>query len=119
MKNTVLAITALAALSACAKSPSSIAPVAVSSAEYSGMSCDILTNEMNRNSLELADAVSRQRSAQAADAVGVFLVLIPPSALMGDAEGDVALNKGEKIAMEREYDRRCRQIATGPAAPAS
>ncbi|QPH53853.1 hypothetical protein [Pontivivens ytuae] len=119
MKKIVLAVAAVAVLSACAKSPSSIAPVAVSSSEYSSLSCDILVNEMNRNSLELADAVSRQRSAQAADAVGVFLVLIPPSALMGDAEGDVALNKGEEIAMQREYDRRCRQIATGPLRPAS
>jgi hypothetical protein len=86
---------------ACAKSPSSIAPMAVSSSEYAHMNCATLAFHHMNASAKLESASERQNSAQAMDAVGVFLVLIPPSALVGDAEGEVALHKGEKVAIER------------------
>jgi len=102
---TLLAISVLA-VSACAKSPSSIAPMAVSSSEYSGLTCQQLSTEYASTIANLADATERQNEAQTADAVGVFLVLIPVSALTGDAEGEVAQYKGEKIAIERAREAR-------------
>ena len=100
------ATAALATLAGCAKSPSSIAPASVSSNEYDHLTCKELQREQREVDLKLADATTRQNNAQTADAVGVFLVLIPVSALTGDAEGDVARYKGEKIAIERSITRR-------------
>lgn len=88
-------------VAACAKSPSSIAALPISSAEYSHMNCSTLAFQHIAANERLKAASDRQNSAQALDAVGVFLVLIPPSALVGDAEGEVAQYKGEKLAIER------------------
>ena len=61
----------------------------------------------------LTTAEKSQNSAQAMDAVGVFFVLVPPSAFVGDSSGDIALFKGEKIAIERAMQHRC--ITNGPS----
>lgn len=105
-KHLILLTAAALAVGACAKSPSSIAPTAVSSSEYDGWSCQKLTTEHSVVNANLVDASDRQNDAQTADAIGVFLVLIPPSALMGDAEAEVAQYKGEKIAVERAMTNR-------------
>ena len=91
----------VAFMAGCAKSPSSIAPVGVSSAEYAGKSCKVLQQEFRDVSAKLEEAEGKQRNSVAGDAAGVFFILIPPSALIGDHEADVALYKGEKIAIER------------------
>lgn len=101
MKLSYLPFIAILALAACAKTPSSIAPVAVSSSEYDGQSCQSLATEYQSVSEKLDEAEEKQRAAVAGDAAGVFLVLVPPSALFGDSEAEVALYKGEKIAIER------------------
>jgi hypothetical protein len=93
-------------MSACAQSPSSIPPVAVASSEYSGLSCSALRTELNSVEIKLADATRRQNNAQAADAVGVFLVLVPVSKLTGDAAGEVGQYKGEKLAIERALQNK-------------
>ena len=109
MKKLILPICLAMLLSACAKTPSSIAPMAVSSSEYTDLSCNQLTSEFTSVSAKLAEAESNQRDKVAADAVVVFLVLIPPSSMTGDYEADVARYKGEKIAIERALDRNgCR-----------
>jgi len=104
-KAALVLMTALAA--GCAKPPGSIPPVAVSTQNYERHSCSKLAAEINVNSRELSDAERRQKNAVAGDAVGVFLVLIPPSAFTGDASADVALNKGEDIAMRQAFASRC------------
>jgi len=104
-KGAVLLMVALTA--ACAKPPSSIAPVSISTSNYQNYSCSQLSNEINLNARELAASEQRQRNAVAGDAVGVFLVLIPPSAFTGDASADVAMDKGEDIAMRRAFANRC------------
>ena len=101
-----LALTALSIAGACAKSPSSIAPIAVASAEYEPLNCTDARIELSRVEAKLADANRRQNNAQTGDAIGVFLFLIPFSALAGDAESDVAQYKGEKIALERTIERK-------------
>lgn len=102
----MIAAIAAAFLSACAKSPSSIAPMAVASAEYEHLSCKQMRKEQGSIKQKLMLAVRHQNNAQVADAATVFLVLIPASALVGDAEADVARYKGELIAVERAMDRK-------------
>ena len=101
----LLAAIAAPIISGCAKSPSSIAPMAVASAEYEHLSCKKMRAEQRDIKQELMLAVRDQNNAQVADAATVFLVLIPASALVGDAEADVARYKGELIAVERAMDR--------------
>ncbi|ABV93225.1 conserved hypothetical protein [Dinoroseobacter shibae DFL 12 = DSM 16493] len=107
MRVLIVALIATATLAGCAKPPKSIAPTAVSTSNYEGYTCAELQAELSHNMRELAAAESRQRAAVAGDAVGVFLVLIPPSAFTGDASADVALNKGEDIALQTVYNRQC------------
>lgn len=107
MKN-LLMIGAALSVAACAKSPDAIAPVAMSSNEFAHLSCASLRAAYNQNMAELNASVSRQKSAVTADALGVFLIGVPVSQISGlDAEADVALNKGEDLAMRRELQQRC------------
>lgn len=107
MRVLIAALIASAALAGCAKPPKSIAPTAVSTSNYVGYTCAELQAEISQNMRELSEAEDRQRAAVAGDAVGVFLILIPPSAFTGDASADVALNKGEDIALQAAFNRRC------------
>lgn len=101
----LLPIVAAVALTACAKTPSSIPAISVASAEYKGMSCKALARELSSVSITLENAETKQRNKVAGDAVGVFLVLIPPSALTGDYAADIGRFKGEKLALERAQSR--------------
>ena len=94
------------ALAACAKSPSSIPATSIASSEYDHLTCQQMTSELATARTNLETASSKQNDMQTADAVGVFLVLIPPSALMGDSEADVAQFKGEVAALERASARK-------------
>lgn len=85
----------------CAKTPSNIQPLNVPSSEYTSYSCTNLSTLRGNTEIKLNSAIKRQKNAVAADAVGVFLVLLPVSKLTGDAEGEVAQLKGEMIAIDR------------------
>ena len=91
----------LLTVAACAKTPSSIPAISFSSAEYAGYTCKELNNHLASVSASLTDYEAKQRNKVAGDAAGVFLVLIPPSALTGDYAGEIGRYKGEKIAIER------------------
>ena len=104
MKITPIILTGLL-LAACANSPSSIAPTAVDSDEYSHMSCEQMVTELVRVSDMLQEAEDDQNSAQTLDAITVLFVLVPASALAGDSEGKVAQFKGEKLALERAMEK--------------
>ena len=101
----LLPLLAVAALSACTKTPSSIPAISVASAEYAGQSCKQLAKELQSVTIKLTDVETKQRNKVAGDAVGVFLVLVPPSALTGDYAADIGRYKGEKIALERAQSR--------------
>lgn len=101
----LLPVLAALALTACAKTPSSIPAISVASSEYSGKTCKQLATELNSVSTDLANFETKQRNKVAGDAVGVFLVLIPPSALTGDHAAEIGRYKGEKIALERAQSR--------------
>lgn len=106
MKSILLTLCVVSLLTACAKTPSSITPMAVASSEYDGLSCKQLTTEFAAISEKLEQFEKKQRDKVAGDAVGVFLVLVPVSAMTGDFEADVARYKGEKIALSRAMDRK-------------
>lgn len=101
-----VALSALA-LAGCAQPPGSIAPVPMSASDFDHMSCNKLTHAINTNARELDAAEARQRNHVAGDAAGVFFILIPPSAFTGDASDEVAVAKGEDMALRRAFERGC------------
>ena len=102
----IIIVAMLGLVTSCAKSPSSIAPTAVNSSEYDHLNCQQLATELSLTDSRLNDASARQNNAQAMDAVGVFLILIPVSALAGDSEGEVAQRKGEQLALRRAIEKK-------------
>ncbi|MEL7462704.1 MAG: hypothetical protein AAFN79_01455 [Pseudomonadota bacterium] len=96
------------ALAACAKPPAAVGPSYVSPAIYDNRTCDELSEERAGVAQALAKAEREQTSAFVADAVGVFLFLIPVSAFAGDSEDQLATLKGHDIALEQAMLRqRC------------
>ena len=106
MKSAIIVGAVAIALVGCAKSPSSIAPMAVAASDYDHLDCNQLKAEWQEASDNLESASDAQNDAQTADAITVFLVLVPASALTGDSEADVAQFKGEKLAIERAMDQK-------------
>ena len=108
MRRSTCAAIALTLLAAgCAQPPGSIAPVAVSARDYEDLSCAELSHRINETARELDRAEARQRNHVAGDAAGVFFILIPPSAFTGDASDEVAMAKGEDIALRRAFEKEC------------
>lgn len=106
----IAAVSGLALLmSGCANRPESIHASFVSHERFAGMSCPALAGRLGETQAQLADASRAQDNAANADAVGVFLVLVPVSKLTGDREADVARLKGEVEAIETaQVKAKCR-----------
>lgn len=101
------AIIVCVALSACAKSPESIAPSYVSTVPYESWSCDQLAQETVRVEQALAVASEQQEKARGNDVVGVLLIGLPVSSLSGDnVAPQVANLKGQKAALEQTMIRK-------------
>ncbi len=87
-------------LSACAKSPASIAPVSMAGS-YDNLSCKKARPMLEQERATLSALETQQKRAQTGDAIGVFLVLVPVSSLTGaDREGAIATSKGKILALE-------------------
>lgn len=107
--NRVVLLTALSFLVvSCASRASSVVPVAVSSSDYSSMSCED-ARALLSHSREVENALSRQQNnAALGDTVGVFLVLLPLGSVFGaDKQGELAIAKGEVDALERKITTNC------------
>lgn len=105
----VLGLLAAMGVAGCANRPDSIHADFVSSDRYAGLDCPALATRLADTDAKLADASTAQNNAANADAVGVFLVLVPVSKLTGDHEAEVARLKGEKEAVETAQTKaRCR-----------
>ena len=100
------AFSAILVFTACSSPPSKIAATAVASSEYADLSCSKMVRELSVVSGKLEEAERKQRNAVATDAVTVFFVLVPASALAGDNEANVARYKGEKLAIERAMSKK-------------
>lgn len=100
MKRIILGLLAAASVSACAQSPASIPPVSMGDA-YSSVSC-VKAQRMLQQEMSLQPSLyAAQQSAQAGDAIGVFLIGVPVSSLAGnDMEGEIAANKGKILALQ-------------------
>jgi hypothetical protein len=103
------ALLALAFLSACAKSPESIAPSYISSKQYMSWTCGDLALESMRVGQALGKASQQQENARTNDIVGVLLIGIPVSSLSGDnIAPEVARLKGESEAIRQAtITKRC------------
>lgn len=96
----IIAITAAAALAACAQSPSAIAPVSMGNA-FASVSCTDARAGMTAERANLASLSTAQKSAVTGDAIGVFLIGVPLSSLSGgDKAGEIATSKGKIVALE-------------------
>lgn len=99
MKNAIT-IAAVAALSACAPSAKSVAPVSMGDA-YAGITCQDAASRLTSERTTLAALEKKQNSAAAGDAFGVFLIGVPTSSVFGgNVAGDLAASKGKVAAYE-------------------
>lgn len=97
-----------AALSGCATRASGVAPVAVSSMDYSGLSCAQARDQLATKRTQVDALSRRQNNAAVADAAGVFLLFLPVGSLFGaGVEGELAQAKGDQAALERNVQQRC------------
>lgn len=95
-----IALITIAALTACAPSPDSIAPVGMAGA-YSGLSCASAASALSVERANLQALSSAQREAAVGDAIGVFIIGIPIGSLTGgNKAGDIAASKGKVLALE-------------------
>ena len=91
----------LVATVACTPRPDSIAPVSMTGA-FDDVSCRDANTQLTAERQKLIELEKQQNSAATADAVGVFLVLIPVSKLTGgDKAGEVGTSKGKVLALEQ------------------
>ncbi len=84
MKSRIASLFAVALVSACAKSPASIAPAYVSSVTYSHLSCERLKQEAANLDAALTKASAQQEQARSNDIAGVILIGLPVSSMSGD-----------------------------------
>ena len=90
---------------ACTPRAASISPVSMTGA-YDYLSCSKAEKELSSQKIELASLEEKQNSAATADAIGVFLVLIPVSKLTGgDNAGELGTKKGSVLALEQRLAR--------------
>lgn len=100
-----LAAACVVLTTACTPRPESIAPVSMTGA-FDSMTCNQAITALNEERVTLANLSQRQNSAATADAVGVFLVLVPVSKLSGgDLAGEVGASKGKVLALEQRVAR--------------
>ncbi len=109
----IVTTTALAILilAGCANRPESISASHVAHEKYASLNCDELRIELADARNTLRDFSDKQDTKANIDAGGVFLALIPVSALTGDHEADVAKWKGEIEAIETaQIIKKCKSV---------
>jgi len=105
---TVPALAAALALGACAQTPESIAALPVDEGRYGYLTCPELGHEMARLNRGLATLSTEQSTKRTNDVAGWAHLLYPAhSAWTRDIRSLIALQKGEKDAVERAMARRC------------
>ena len=97
-------------LAGCASRASSIAPVAVPSSNYAGMTCDEARIQLEQKQAAQNTLTRQQNNAATGDAVGVFLFLLPVGSIFGaDKAGELAQVKGEVMALQGAVTISCRR----------
>ncbi len=109
---TVAIILAAFAIIGCESRASSIAPVAIPSANYSGLSCEETKLALEQHRAKQYALANQQNNAATGDAVGVFLLLLPVGSIFGaDKEGELAQAKGEVLALTGAVSINCKNQA--------
>lgn len=106
-----LALVGACALSfaGCASRASSVAPVAVPSSNYAGLSCDETKTMLSQKQASQSALTRSQNNAATGDAVGVFLLLVPVGSVFGaDVQGELAQAKGEVMALQGAVSINCK-----------
>ena len=97
------------ALSGCATAPDKIQPSAVNASAYAALTCGGLEAEKTRTSAALRSLEHAQRRARAVDTIGVALVFVPVSSLLGgNHKREIADRKGQLAVMDAQSNARCR-----------
>lgn len=105
----VFLICAALPIAGCASRANSIAPVAVPSANYSGLSCEETKTQLAQRTAAQTALAKSQNNAATGDAIGVFLVLLPVGSIFGaDKEGELAQAKGEVMALQGAVSINCK-----------
>lgn len=97
----LIIVGSLCLIAACTPRPESIAPVSMTGA-FNAVSCRQANAKLATERQTLSALESKQREAATADAIGVFLVLVPISKLTGgDRAGEIGASKGKVLALEQ------------------
>ena len=114
----VVFILATLVIAGCASGADSVAPIALPSSNYKGLSCDETKTALMTARARQAALTESQNNAQAGDIVGVFFVLLPLGAVFGDdVEGELGLAKGEVLALQGAVPINCREGRAVESAP--
>jgi len=101
------------AISGCASRASSVAAIAVPSANYKGLSCNETKVSLSQARDRKNALTNEQNNAATGDAIGVFFVLLPVGSIFGaDKEGELAQAKGEVLALEGAVTINCKSQVT-------
>ena len=110
MKNTPVLLLAVLAVAGCASRASSIAPVAVPSSNYAGLTCDEAKIQLEQKQAAQNSLTREQNNAATGDAVGVALLFLPVGSIFGaDKAGELAQVKGEVMALQGAVTISCRR----------
>ena len=98
--NTLTPLEALVALAGCASRASTVAPTAVPSANYKGLSCAETRTMLAQKQAQMNALTKQQNNAATGDAASVFLFELPLGSVFGaDLEDELAkVNSGRCIA---------------------
>lgn len=101
MKRFIFASAIALTLAACAPAPGSIAPVSMPGA-FEGVSCARALSILSDERAALASLEGQQNTALAGDSIGVMIIGLPLSSMMGgDVSGEIAATKGKIEALEQ------------------
>lgn len=102
---TISLLIAASALGACAKRADSVVPVSMTGA-FDGVTCKQIGPLLETERATMATLSQKQNSAATGDAVGVFLLGVPVSSVVGgNVEGALAASKGKVLALEQRAAR--------------
>jgi hypothetical protein len=95
-------------LTACATGASGVAPVSISSNEYSTLQCQASRQQRDAANARVSELSQKQNNAALLDAAGVFFLLVPVGSVFGqNVKGELAQAKGEAIALQHRTDQAC------------
>ena len=97
-------------LAGCASRANSIAPVAVPSSNYAGLTCDEAKIQLEQKQQAQSALTREQNNAATGDTVGVLLLGLPVGSIFGaDKAGELGQVKGEVMALQGAVTISCRR----------